>query len=149
MGRLDPAVLGQSPFAQATFDPVPAVLATPKKVAALEKEFVSYLYRSMSMALWYNPVLRVYSRPGQNEVEFRTACELVRSGRIGKLQAVYVNVGTSSKPCDLPGEKPEAGLDWDRWLGPAPQQPYMEDRVHPQAPYKVILACSYHGSYIW
>jgi predicted dehydrogenase len=56
--------------------------------------------------------------------EFRLACELVRSGRIGKLQAVYVNVGGPSKPCDLPEEKMEAGLDWDRWLGPAPQRPY-------------------------
>jgi predicted dehydrogenase len=56
--------------------------------------------------------------------EFRQACELVRSGRIGKLKAVYVNVGSSSKPCDLPEEKMEPGLDWDRWLGPAPKRPY-------------------------
>jgi predicted dehydrogenase len=56
--------------------------------------------------------------------EFRRACEYVRSGRIGTLQAVYVNVGGPSKPCDLPEEKAEPGLDWDRWLGPAPQRPY-------------------------
>jgi predicted dehydrogenase len=48
----------------------------------------------------------------------------VRSGRIGKLQAVYVNVGSTSKPCDLPEEKAEPGLDWNRWLGPAPERPY-------------------------
>jgi predicted dehydrogenase len=56
--------------------------------------------------------------------EFRTACELVRGGHIGKLKTVYVNVGGPSKPCDLPGEKEEPGLDWDRWLGPAPKRPY-------------------------
>ena len=28
--------------------------------------------------------------------------------------AVYVNVGSSSKPCDLKEEKAEPGLDWDR-----------------------------------
>jgi predicted dehydrogenase len=28
-----------------------------------------------------------------------------------------------------------ANLDFARWLGPAPQQPYMEDRVHPQEGY--------------
>ncbi|MFO0908117.1 MAG: Gfo/Idh/MocA family oxidoreductase [Isosphaeraceae bacterium] len=33
--------------------------------------------------------------------------------------AVYVGVGGPSKPCDLPGELAEEGLDWDRWLGPA------------------------------
>jgi predicted dehydrogenase len=56
--------------------------------------------------------------------EFRTACEAVRSGRIGKVKEVYVDVGSPSKPCDLPGEAVEPGLDWDRWLGPAPQRPY-------------------------
>jgi predicted dehydrogenase len=56
--------------------------------------------------------------------EFRLACELVRSGRIGKVKTVNVNVGGPSKPCDLPEEKLEPGLDWDRWLGPAPRRPY-------------------------
>jgi predicted dehydrogenase len=56
--------------------------------------------------------------------EFRLACELVRSGRIGKVKTVYVNVGGPSRPCDLPEERMEPGLDWDRWLGPAPKRPY-------------------------
>jgi predicted dehydrogenase len=56
--------------------------------------------------------------------EFRTACELVRNGRIGKLKEVHVNVGAPSKWCDLPEEKMEPGLDWDLWLGPAPMRPY-------------------------
>src|SRR5262249_34326551 len=55
---------------------------------------------------------------------FRLACELVRSGRIGKLKRVYVNVGAPSRWCDLKEEKLEEGLDWDRWLGPAPKRPY-------------------------
>ena len=55
---------------------------------------------------------------------FRSAVELVRNGRIGKLKEVYANIGTPSKPCDLPEEKEESGLDWDRWLGPAPKRPY-------------------------
>jgi predicted dehydrogenase len=56
--------------------------------------------------------------------EFRLACELVRSGRIGKVKTVYVNVGGPSKWCDLPEESLEPGLDWNRWLGPAPKRPY-------------------------
>jgi predicted dehydrogenase len=74
----------------------------------------------------------------RSDNEFRTACELVRNGRLGKLEAVYVNVGVSSKPCDLPEEKMEQGLDWDRWLGPAPVRPYnsaLAPRgVHPHFP---------------
>jgi len=60
----------------------------------------------------------------RSEDKFRLACELVRNGRIGKLQKVYVKVGGPSKPCDLPEESLEPGLDWERWLGPAPLRPY-------------------------
>src|SRR6266567_3547003 len=56
--------------------------------------------------------------------EFRTACELVRNGRIGKIERVEVAVGGPGKWCDLPGETAEAGLDWNLWLGPAPLRPY-------------------------
>jgi predicted dehydrogenase len=69
---------------------------------------------------------RVFQTGSQQRSEkgFRKACELVRSGRIGKVQAVYVNVGGPSMPCDLPEEAEEPGLDWDRWLGPASRRPY-------------------------
>ena len=56
--------------------------------------------------------------------EFRVACELARNGVIGKIDHGFVNFGGPSKPCDLPGEKPEPGLDWDLWLGPAPMREY-------------------------
>ena len=56
--------------------------------------------------------------------EFRTACELVRNGRIGKVKSVEVFVGGPGVPCDLPGEAEEPGLDWNMWLGPAPLRPY-------------------------
>jgi predicted dehydrogenase len=56
--------------------------------------------------------------------EFRTACELVRNGKIGKVQTIDVSVGGPSVWCKLPGEDPEPGLDWNLWLGPAPMRPY-------------------------
>ena len=55
---------------------------------------------------------------------FRYACELVRNGRIGKISTVEVNVGGPPRPCNLPGEEMEKGLDWERWLGAAPMRPY-------------------------
>ncbi len=55
---------------------------------------------------------------------FHRACELVRSGCIGKLKRIYANVGGPSRWCDLAEEAMEPGLDWDRWLGPAPKRPY-------------------------
>jgi predicted dehydrogenase len=56
--------------------------------------------------------------------EFYKACMLVRNGRIGKIKQVIVDVGTSSKWCDLPEEAMEPGLNWDMWLGPAPMRAY-------------------------
>jgi predicted dehydrogenase len=56
--------------------------------------------------------------------EFRKACELVRNGRIGTVKQVIVDVGPPSRPCDLPEEPMEPGLNWDMWLGPAPLRPY-------------------------
>jgi predicted dehydrogenase len=55
---------------------------------------------------------------------FRLACELVRSGRIGRVKTVHVGVGGPSRWCDLPEEEMEPGLDWDLWLGQAPMRPY-------------------------
>lgn len=55
---------------------------------------------------------------------FRYACELVRNGRIGKIKQVLVSVGGPPLPCNLPDEKLEPGLNWKRWLGPAPMRPY-------------------------
>jgi predicted dehydrogenase len=71
---------------------------------------------------------RVLQTGSQQRTEFdgrfRKACEYVRSGRIGKVQTIHAGVGAPSRPCDLPEEPMEPGLDWDLWLGPAPRRPY-------------------------
>jgi len=60
----------------------------------------------------------------RSEANFRYACELVRNGRLGEIKQVMVSVGGPPRPCNLPGEEMEPGLDWDRWLGPAPMREY-------------------------
>lgn len=55
---------------------------------------------------------------------FVAASEAVRGGRIGQVLNVNVGVGGSPIWCDLPEEDAEPGLDWDRWLGPAPARAY-------------------------
>jgi predicted dehydrogenase len=56
---------------------------------------------------------------------FRFACEMVRSGRIGEVKYVHVNVGGPSGPVeDVPPEPLPEGVDWDMWLGPAPWRPF-------------------------
>ena len=56
--------------------------------------------------------------------EFRVACEIVRNGCIGKIDHVECSFGGPPKPCDLPEEALEPGLDWNMWLGPAPMRSY-------------------------
>lgn len=56
--------------------------------------------------------------------EFRAACEIVRNGFIGDVRGVTASFGPPGRPCDLPEEEMEPGLDWDRWLGPAALRPY-------------------------
>jgi predicted dehydrogenase len=73
----------------------------------------------------YNRVCQVGSQQ-RSSSEFRRACELVRNHRIGEVKAVYVNIGGPSKPCDLPTQPMQPGLDWDMWLGPAPVRGYHE-----------------------
>jgi predicted dehydrogenase len=60
------------------------------------------------------------------EGKFRTAVELVRNGRIGKVKTVRVGVGGPAVPCDLPEQEVPAGTDWNLWLGPAPQRGYSD-----------------------
>jgi predicted dehydrogenase len=57
---------------------------------------------------------------------FRKAVELVRNGRIGKVQTIHIGVGASPVACDLPTQEKPEGADWEFWLGPAPQRGYNE-----------------------
>jgi predicted dehydrogenase len=56
--------------------------------------------------------------------DFLRACDLVQKGRIGKVTHVYVNFPGVSSDVTLPAEPVPEGLDWDMWLGPAPDRPF-------------------------
>jgi hypothetical protein len=53
----------------------------------------------------------------------------VLNGRIGKVQKIYVVAPPSKSGGVCTPEPPPAGIDWDKWLGPAPKAPYCKDRV--------------------
>ena len=64
---------------------------------------------------------------------FRKASEAVRNGRIGQLQTIQIGVGLDKASGHAPAPMPVPdNLDFERWLGSAPEQAYMERRVHPQ-----------------
>ncbi len=77
----------------------------------------------------HNRILQVGSQYRSNAVVRRVA-ELVRNGRIGKVQRAVAIVNDSG-PGPGPGwqEMPVPdGFDYDMWLGPAPEAPYHIDR---------------------
>ena len=59
---------------------------------------------------------------------FQKAIELVHSGRLGQITTASAWVGVNEWGIgETPAEVPE-GLDWDRWLGPAPWAPFSQER---------------------
>jgi len=56
------------------------------------------------------------------------ACELVRNGRIGEIQAVRVIAPNGVTGGSTTPEPAPEGFDYDLWLGPAPVVPYTRDR---------------------
>ena len=64
---------------------------------------------------------------------YRRVVEIVQSGAIGDVQEVHVWVGKGWGGGERPvgGQEPPASLNWDLWLGPAPERPYWPGRYHP------------------
>ncbi len=64
---------------------------------------------------------------------YHRMAELVRNGRIGKLQTIRVTLvrGTVAPEPPKPAPVPE-GFDYDMWLGPAPEAPYCANRCGAQ-----------------
>ena len=62
---------------------------------------------------------------------FIKACEIVRSGRLGRISLVESwNYANRGQRVGLPADaEPPPGLHWDRWLGAAPYVPYNPARV--------------------
>lgn len=63
--------------------------------------------------------------------EYHRMAELVRNGRIGKLQRIEVVLPKQPQvPGDPTPQPVPKGFDYEMWLGPAPFKPYTRDRVH-------------------
>jgi predicted dehydrogenase len=63
--------------------------------------------------------------------QFRFICELIRNGRIGQLRRITATIGPNNKEAPAADWQPmpvPEWLDYDMWLGPAPQAPYHKDR---------------------
>lgn len=63
----------------------------------------------------------------RSTANFHRAAELVRNGCVGKVHYVEVGLPDGRSTPNLAKESPVPdGLDWDMWLGPAPQRPFVK-----------------------
>jgi predicted dehydrogenase len=65
----------------------------------------------------------------------RKAVELIRNGRIGKIQRVIGYNYPSAYECNFPAQPIPPGLDWDAWCGPNEVVPYHTDLYLSRVPY--------------
>ncbi|OHB80454.1 MAG: dehydrogenase [Planctomycetes bacterium RBG_16_64_12] len=66
----------------------------------------------------------------RSDHRFRLAVEMVRQGRIGKLERVDVVLGKNVTGGPFPTDDPPRHLNWDLWQGQTPAVPYVEERCH-------------------
>ena len=113
---------------------VPIAIAAAKAGKDIECEKPTLTVREGRMLC---ETMKRYGRVFQWSTEDRAVdvyhrmCELVRNGRIGKVQTIRVELPSGP---DTPGDPtpmpvPE-GFDYDMWLGPAPWAPYTKGRCH-------------------
>jgi len=66
----------------------------------------------------------------RSDKRFHLAAELVRNGRLGKLQQITVWLPAGLREGPFSTSSVPAGLDWDFWLGQAPRVDYVKERCH-------------------
>jgi predicted dehydrogenase len=75
-------------------------------------------------------ILQTGSQQRSEGKQWHLACELVRNGRIGKIQQVTTFVGSNPKGGPFPVKPIPETLDYDFWLGQTPKMEYREKNCH-------------------
>jgi myo-inositol 2-dehydrogenase/D-chiro-inositol 1-dehydrogenase len=104
-----------------------------------------YLQKPFTMTVAEGIVLRdLVARTGRivqvgsqqrSTAQFRFACELVRSGRIGAVRRVEIGLPIDPTQADDRRQPVPPNLQYEQWLGCTPEAYYTEQRVHPQHGY--------------
>lgn len=87
-------------------------------------------HRLVEAARKYDRVMQtgLQQRSGSH---FQSAIETVRSGKIGTVRFARAWIANARRPMKLKqDEAPPAGVNYDLWLGPAPQRAFNSNRFH-------------------
>jgi predicted dehydrogenase len=66
----------------------------------------------------------------RSDHRFRNAVEMVRAGRIGRLEKVEVVLGKNKVGGPFATQPVPQNLDWNLWQGQTPDVPYIPERTH-------------------
>jgi len=66
----------------------------------------------------------------RSDSRFRLAVEMVRQGRLGRLQKVEVVLGKNEQGGPFAVHPVPRHFNWDRWQGQTPEMPYIPERAH-------------------
>ena len=130
------AVIVSVPDHQHAFVAIQAVLAG--KDVYVQKPLTYSISEAIALRTAVKVKKRILQTGSQQRSEkpwntFRIASEAVRNGRIGKIQTVKIGIGVDKTKGVKPlAQTPPSTFNFERWLGAAPEQPYMELRCHPQ-----------------
>ncbi len=117
--------------------PIAIAAARAKKDAYVEKPLGVSIEQDLACRKVFAENARVfqYGTQQRNLKHCQFGCELVLSGRIGKVHTIEVvapngNAGGSTQVAPIP-----RGFDYEMWCGPAPVRPYTPDRCQPPGTY--------------
>ena len=86
--------------------------------------------RHIVKAVHENKIVLQTGTQQRSNQRFRLACELVRNGRLGKLQQARVWLPAGLRAGPFQSSPIPAGLNWDFWQGQAPAADYVTERCH-------------------
>jgi myo-inositol 2-dehydrogenase / D-chiro-inositol 1-dehydrogenase len=66
----------------------------------------------------------------RSSIYFRMACDLIRNGRIGKIERVEVWLPAGLRAGPFKTRPVPEGFDFDFWMGQTPKVPYVKERTH-------------------
>jgi predicted dehydrogenase len=79
----------------------------------------------------YNRLVQV-GQQQRSGVHWKSAIDFVKSGKLGTIRQVkfWANFNYGAGNLPVPDSAPPQGVDYDRWLGPAPNRPFNMNRFH-------------------
>ena len=117
---LDKGDLTARPFRDALFAEMPALPGGSKELTQMKTDFANHIYDTVRLTVLYNPVLKVYGKPGESLHDFKVRCQdaaRAKRDEEGDTVETHYMKKLESLFNKLKKEKQELGMDQDEYTG--------------------------------